>query len=94
MADQEIRAERRPTGDATIMASWLLLIVATMLLLIGIILPETSQPYSFEPAEPNIWKWRIIWLGAALFSIGVLLWSVGTIVRAISFLPGKADAEK
>jgi hypothetical protein len=79
------------------MLGWMCLIGAVICFLVSMNPPVPQASYSYSGADPytirelqratTAWLWGV---GAAtLFSLFLVFWSVGYVVRAISFLPGK-----
>lgn len=86
----------RPNGGAWISLGWTLLGAGLVALGVGILLPTFSAPDYIERIRNpdalgplNPWKWPLIWGGAALLNLGVLLLVTGQVIRAIFHLPGR-----
>ena len=89
----------RPNGTAPIYVGWACFIIAIIFVLLAIASqPESWEvgPYTTDTAlasgvEKLARAWLYQMIAAAFFSLFLVLWSVGSIVRAIAHLPGKTD---
>lgn len=81
----------RPDGNALIWTGWTLAFLAVVCTIAGSLMSPVTQRYSYMDPEPNNLKFVLIWLGGGMFTLAVVAWGVGQIVRAISFLPGKEN---
>jgi hypothetical protein len=78
---------QRPDGAPHIAAAIWFGLAAIGLSLLAVALPATIQPqYSFDAPQPNLFKYFFAWLGNGLFVLAIVLWSVGQIIKAISFV--------
>lgn len=80
----------RPTGSAHILAAVLIGIVGVLISGLAAIMPDMTGAYGILPPEPNRTKFLLAALGNGMFGLAVVLWAVGQIVKAISFV-GRAD---
>jgi hypothetical protein len=71
----------RPTGETPILIAWVCLFMAATAFLI-------SLAGSGESLDSYLVIWGLRVAAGALFSLFLILWSVGYVVRAMSFLPG------
>lgn len=82
----------RPDGSTPMMLGWAALVASLLLFLVSLV----SGPAAYEMgpygsassvADKLATQWLMQLGSGALFSLFLILWSVGYIVRAISFLP-------
>jgi len=79
--------EPRPTGSAHITAAVIIGALAVVLSVISALMPDLVREYSWSDVQPNKAKYLIALLSNGLFGLAVVLWGVGQIIKAISFLP-------
>lgn len=87
----------RPNGSALLIGGTCALVLGLVLMVIGLIMPTLSDPgreaigdlISAVPPTFNPYKWPFIYMGSSLCSISVLVLSLGAVVRAMFFLPGR-----
>ena len=87
----------RPHGGMLMTIGALLLFAGAIALVVGLFASEIETPGSpgigdylaAIPPTYNSWKWPATWLGAGALNLGLLLWVIGHIVRAVFFLPGR-----
>ena len=83
-------ASSRPTGEGPTTAGWFCFCGAVLLFIFSLGTP--TETYNLSLAEAYARQW-IFQMGAAgAFSLAILLWCVGYIVKAISFLPGRGES--
>jgi hypothetical protein len=101
------RVDARPTGAAPMVVGWLCLAASAILMLISFTVgpspydvsyatglsgnPYASQDIIARVSEGYARQWQFQLASGAFFSLFIAFWSVGYIVHAISFLPGKND---
>ncbi len=86
---QSPKFAKRPSGFVLTLAGFILMCLGGGGLIIGLLLPEmTRDPYSSEMLRSQE-KWPLIYVGCAAVTIGFYIWTVGRIIRAIYFLPGR-----
>lgn len=90
----------RPNGTMQITAGMWLAGSGIVLAAVGAFQPDLIQPSPIDrslydaTAQLNPWKWPLLWGGSGLMSLGVLVWSLGIIVRSLFFLPGRAVEQR
>jgi hypothetical protein len=88
---------KRPHGGGLLIGGGTALVLGLIALIVGLIMPTFSDPGRagigdlVAPILPtfNPWKWPLIYAGSSLCSIAVLVMSLGIVVRALFFLPGR-----
>lgn len=93
--------DERPTGRLPIIVGWICFGIAVVLVFISFAQAPQSwerdlaaNPYASADlvarvAQGYARQWLLRLVGGGFFSLFLIFWSVGYIVRAISFLPGK-----
>jgi protein-S-isoprenylcysteine O-methyltransferase Ste14 len=81
---------QRPTGDTPKLVGGVLFVAGLLSFLFSFAVSVTSYDGSLD-AKALAWKWLLTWTGAGMLHLGLLIWLVGYIVHAISFLPGKDE---
>ena len=77
-SSQGVQGIERPNGNIPIQLSWIFLIISVGLFL-----------WSLVEYDNIVMSWLMQISSGGFFSLFLILWSVGYIVRAISFLPGR-----
>jgi hypothetical protein len=88
--DVGINVEQRPTGKNAKLIGGLTLGVGLSAFLCSLLVSTTGYDGSLDPNALSM-KWALAWFGAGFFHFGLLIWLVGYVVHAISFLPGKNE---
>jgi hypothetical protein len=75
---------RRPDGTITLIIAWVIFALTAICVFVGL---------RYESNDPTDWIGQVtlLLIGGSLFQLFLVLWGVGSIVNAISFLPGKDD---
>ena len=87
----------RPDGDGLMSSgAWLMAIGVAIAVIAGIAASNAGDgaytDYAMmEAAQQALFYANIAWFGSGLFSVGLLVWLTGNIVKAISFLPSRVD---
>lgn len=74
----------RPDGKGPITIGWIALALAGMLVLLTFITPT-------DTLEAGATKWMMLVMSGVLFQLFLLFWGIGSIIRAIWFLPADAS---
>ena len=98
-ATAEVTARTRPDGQTPIFygqgatgIGFIITVVAGFLMAQASNEPSYASDLTlYEAAADVAFYWNWVVFGSGLLSLGILVWSVGYIVQAISFLPGKED---
>ena len=82
--------EARPTGKNAKLIGGLLLGIGLFTFLCSFLVNTTGYDGSLDVDALNM-KLAFTWFGAGFFHFGLLIWLVGYVVHAISFLPKKDE---
>jgi di/tricarboxylate transporter len=79
----------RPDGRSAIAGGSAAVILGIICVLISFMI----NPYEYGQVDAGAlrWQWGLLFFGAGIAQIGLMLWLAGYIVKAISFLPGRDD---
>ena len=82
--------ETRPSGKNAKLIGGLLLGAGLFAFLCSLMVSTTGYDGPLDPNALSM-KWALAWFGAGFFHFGLLIWLVGYVVHAISFLPKKDE---
>ena len=103
-AEAITRGPERPTGTVPLIVGWVCLAAAIIALMVSLgsgpaswerelaTNPYASADLIARTATGYARQWQLQMVAGGFFSLFLIFWGVGYIVRAISFLPGKEDA--
>ena len=90
-----VAGSSRPDGDGLMSSGgWLMAIGVAIAVIAGIAVSNAGDgaytDYALmQAAQDALFYANVAWFGSGLFSVGLLIWLTGNIVKAISFLPAK-----